>query len=662
MKQVEILLPKPFDHGFDYSVPEGIEVKPGDYVRVAFGRQSLIGVVWGVGKGDVAAEKVKPLAASFPDIPPLPGATCRFIDWVAGYTLAPRGMVLKMALPVEEAIDDDRKRKPKGMEIHAQASAGTHKPLSEAQRAAAAELSAKRDKGFSVSVIDGVTGSGKTEVYFEVIAGVLEADGQALVLLPEIALSTQWVARCKARFGFEPVVWHSGLTPARRRDALRAIMTGEARLVVGARSALFLPYRALKLIVVDEEHEQSYKQEDGVLYHARDMAVARGHIEKFPVLLVSATPSLETVYNLQEGRYDRVHLPERHGGVQLPKVELVDMREEKLDSGAWVSSRLRGAIAETLSAKRQVMLFLNRRGYAPLLLCRGCGHRFNCPECSSAMVLHGKQGKGRLQCHHCDFRQPIPSTCPACGKDDTLVACGPGVERLAEEVAALFPQARVEMMTSDTMDSLQQAERTVADMTQGKIDILVGTQMMAKGYHFPHLHLIGVVDADLGLQGGDLRAGERTYQLLHQVAGRAGRESEQGEVMLQTYQPEHPVMQALAAHDREGLERLELDARQDAVLPPYGRLAALIVDGEQEPEVVRACRALAAKIPASEDVRVLGPAQAPLSRIRNRYRYRFLIRAPRQTTLQSYLRHWLAQVPLPNTIRLRVDIDPYSFL
>jgi primosomal protein N' (replication factor Y) (superfamily II helicase) len=689
LRQIEVLLPKPFDHGFDYSVPAGLQVRTGDYVRVPFGRQSLVGVVWGEGRQDVPAAKIKPVDDVLAHLLPMQEDMRRTIDWVSRYTLAPKGMVLKMALPVADALEP-----PKARERRTVAATTSLRPkapeLSPEQQSAAQVISSKLGRGFSVTVLDGVTGSGKTEVYFDAIAKVLAEDGQAIVLLPEIALSVQWVERCRQRFGVEPHIWHSGLTPAKRRDTWRAAADGSARLVVGARSALFLPYADLRLMVVDEEHEQSYKQEDGVLYQARDMAVARAHIQKLPVVLVSATPSLETVYNLQQHRYDVVKLPQRHGGVQMPKVELVDMREQHMDSGTWISPALRTAIGETLAAGRQVMLFLNRRGYAPLLLCRTCGHRFACADCSSWMVLHGKRKggqppqktqegaqppahasdsmsrsgatySGKLQCHHCGHTQPIPQACPACAEEDSLVACGPGVERVNEEVQQLFPQARVSMMTSDTMGGLATAEDVVQAMTRGEVDVLVGTQMMAKGYHFPLLHLIGVIDADLGLQGGDMRAGERTYQLLHQVAGRAGREQEQGKVLLQTYLPDHPVMLALAAHDRAALEALELDARESASLPPFGRLAAVIVEAEKETDAIQACRALAARIP-QDDVQVLGPAPAPLARLRNRYRYRFLVRAGREVQLQPFLKGWVGQFDFPARIRVRVDIDPYSFL
>lgn len=692
----------------------------GSYVCVPFGRQEVVGIVWGEGKQKLSSAQLKPVSRVLEHLPPFADYFLDYIDWVSRYTLAPKGMVLKMALPVKEALDKpeplsgymwtgkqpapltEARRKVLDIladkvphltaEIREKAGASLAvlqglaaqkvlelvslapeavlpvplapnvPDLSSPQQEAADTLAGTLGQGFSVTVLDGVTGSGKTEVYFDVIARTLAASGtaQVLVLLPEIALSVQWVERCKARFGVEPHIWHSELTPRQRRETWREIAQGTARLVVGARSALFLPYRDLQLIVVDEEHEQSYKQEEGVLYHGRDMAVARAHRQAIPIVLVSATPSLETVWNMQQGRYRQVQLPERHAGAHLPHVELVDMRQETLESGTWISPALRTALADTLANGRQSLLFLNRRGYAPLLLCRSCGHRFACTHCSGWMVLH-KYSKN-LQCHHCGHQAPVPKQCPACQAEESLVACGPGVERITEEVQQIFPQARVAVMTSDTMTSLVMAKDTVTAMTEGRIDILVGTQMVAKGYHFPALHLIGIVDADLGLNGGDMRASERTYQLLHQVAGRAGRESEQGRVVLQTYVPEHPVMQALAQYDRQGLEALELEAREDACLPPYGRLAAVIIEAASEAEGQHLCRALAGSIPRDEAAHVLGPAPAPLARLRGRYRYRFLVRSKRETLLQPFLHLWMAGTKPGNKSRIRIDIDPYSFL
>lgn len=659
MNQVEVLLPKPFDHGFDYRVPANMALKVGDYVLVPFGKQTLVGVVWREGTQNLAESKIKEVQEIVEHIPFLSNTHMRYIEWVAAYCFAPRGMVLKMVMPVENAFEDKASRVKLLKE--------TGKPpvvpdLSPFQQQAAQKLVSKLDKGFSVTLLDGITGSGKTEVYFEAIEKVLANKAQGLVLLPEIALSTQWVKRCETRFGIRPHIWHSGLTPAQRRETWRAIAKGEAPLVVGARSALFLPFPNLKLIVVDEEHEASYKQEDGVLYHARDMAVARAHHFRIPIILASATPSLETVYNVQQGKYDCVKLAERHGGAALPSMKLIDMRHEMMEPGNWIAPTLRTRIAATLGNGKQAMLFLNRRGYAPLLLCRGCGYRFACSVCTAWMVVHRNGKKQTLLCHHCGHHADIPEACPDCGAKEKFAACGPGVERVLEEVQQLFPEVRVEMMTSDTTTSLNNTQQLVDAMTAGEINILIGTQMMAKGYHFPSLHLIGVIDADLGLAGGDLRAAERTYQILHQVAGRAGREGDQGEVWLQTYLPEHPVMQALEAHDRKALEELELEAREYGGYPPFGRLAGIIVDGILEAEVQSACRQLARHIPTSDQVRVLGPAPAPLSRLRGRYRQRFLVCSSKNISLQAYLHSWLNQASISSKIRIRVDIDPYSFL
>lgn len=657
--RVEVLLPKPFDTGFDYWL-EGYTSPPlGAWVKVPFGKQEIHGVVWKAGTQSLDASKVKHVLAVVEDYPPVSAEMRNFVDFVADYTLSPRGMVLKMLLPVDEALEAPKKRER--VTVAAEKTfAPALSPLSPAQQEVADGLKQCLFQGHSVTLLDGVTGSGKTEVYFDVIARLLqETTGQVLVLLPEIGLSMQWVERCEQRFGVRPHVWHSHLTPAQRRDTWRAIAKGQARLVVGARSALFLPYPHLQLIVVDEEHEHSYKQEDGVLYHGRDMAVARGHYEKIPVVLASATPSLESVWNVTQTRYRLASLPHRHGGARLPEVVLVDMRKERLDSGNFLSQPLRLAIAETLAAGHQAMLFLNRRGYAPLLLCRACGHRFACPECTSWMVTH-KRHK-HLQCHHCGRVEPEPSLCPTCGADDGLIACGPGVERVEEEVVALFPQAKVVQMTSDSTTSVIEAEAMVRAMAAGEIDIMVGTQMMAKGYHFPKLNLIGVVDADMGLQGGDLRANERTFQLLHQVAGRAGRESQEGKVLVQTYLPDHPVMQALKAYDRDMLEQLELKAREGANMPPFGRLAAIIVEGEQEQEVAAFARNLARTAPLGQ-FQLLGPAPAPLYRLRNRYRFRFLARSSRAFPLQKALARWLAPFQQQQKIRVKVDMNPYNFM
>ena len=426
-----------------------------------------------------------------------------------------------------------------------------------------------------MTVLDGVTGSGKTETYFAALAAALAKGRQALVLLPEIALGAQWLERFRERFGALPAQWHSDISEAERRDTWRAVAAGRARVVVGARSALFLPFPELGLIVVDEEHDTSYKQEDGVIYQARDMAVLRASLAHIPIVLVSATPSLETVVNVARGRYQRVALPRRHASAELPTVRLVDMRRERIEAGRFLAPPLVAELAATFEAGEQALLFLNRRGYAPLTLCRACGHRFECPSCTAWLVEH--RFTGRLLCHHCGHAEAVPACCPECLAAGALVPCGPGVERLLEEVTARFPAARAALMVSDLLSGPRAAAELAQAMTERRYDVLIGTQIVAKGHHFPMLTLVGVVDADLGLTGGDLRAAERTYQLLHQVGGRAGRAEHKGRVLIQTFMPDQPVMKALASGDRDRFLEAEAAARRAAGLPPFGRLAALIV-------------------------------------------------------------------------------------
>ena len=538
--------------------------------------------------------------------------------------------------------------------------------LSPDQGQAAAVLGDKvRAQGFSVSLLDGVTGSGKTEVYLEAVAAALAAGRQVLVLLPEIALSAQWLERFAARFGAAPALWHSELSSAQRRAAWRAAAFGEARVVVGARSALFLPFAELGLIIVDEEHDAAFKQEDGVVYHARDMAVVRARLGGIPIVLVSATPSLETVTNVKDRRYDRLHLPKRHGGAELPKIQLIDLRRDRPPrieglGQSWLSPSLRQAVTETLAAQEQALLFLNRRGYAPLTLCRACGHRLQCPHCTAWLVEH--RLAGRLQCHHCGFEIRLPNRCPKCAAEGALAACGPGVERLAEEAAALFPAARVAVMASDTVTGPSGAAALLGAVEAREVDLLIGTQIVAKGHHFPYLTLVGVVDADLGLYGGDLRAAERTYQLLHQVAGRAGRAERPGRVLIQTAEPEHPVMRALASGARDRFIAIESEARARAQMPPFGRLAALVLSSPDPKRLDDTARALARAAPEVEGVQILGPAPAPLAVLRGRHRRRFLLKARRDVAVQQVVKAWVARVRLPGKVRLRIDIDPYSFL
>ncbi len=715
-------MPLPLGAPYDYLLPSGIEAPVGAIVRVPLGAREVTGVVWDdVADAGPPIDDAK-LKAVFAVLParPLTATLRRLIDWVATYTVSSPGSVLRMAISVPDALvpapteavyaagptppakmtparrrvlavsSDGVPRRAAELAEQAAVSAGvvraladlgalqahavpTEAPfdgprpdagqqvLSSDQAAAAADLVARvAARAFAPILLEGVTGSGKTAVYFEAVAQAIREERPILVLLPEIALTSQWLDRFVERFGVRPALWHSDLSQRERRRVWRAVSEGRVAVVVGARSALFLPFHDLGLVIVDEEHDSSFKQEEGVAYNARDMAVVRAQFEKCPIVLVSATPSLETVVNAESNKFGHLQLPERHGQAELPALSIVDMRQESLPAGRWLSSVLEDAIHQTIEAGQQVLLFLNRRGYAPLTLCRACGHRFQCPNCQSWLVEH--RHRGRLQCHHCDFGMPVPAACPSCEAVGKFAACGPGVERLAEEVAARIPEARVAVLTSDTLTGPARAAAMVKAIEDHEIDLLIGTQVIAKGFHFPLLTLVGVIDADLGLAGGDLRAAEKTYQLLSQVSGRAGRERDPGRVFLQSHLPEHPVLTALAAGKRDEFVRRELDERRVHGMPPFGRLVALVVSSRAEDAARQVAAALRRAAPHFEQVRVLGPAPAPLALLRGRFRFRLLLKAEKGVAVQPIVREWLARVRVPSAVRVAVDIDPYSFL
>ena len=720
MTRVRVLV---LQHGLgalDYAVPDGFDLAPGDIVEVPLGPRTITGVVWEADRWaarEVPQAKLRAVVRRF-DVPPMTPGLRRLIEWTGAYYMAPPAAVLRMALSVPSALvaaADVTEYRPgnipgkltplraaaverlggrqgsvRELARHGGVSEGVIRGLVKAgvltsiavspdtpppvpdpdfappvlsyEQAVAAEDIARAVAGhdFAPFVLDGVTGSGKTEVYFEGIAAALRAGGQTLVLVPEIALTAPWLDRFAARFGCAPVAWHSDLRGSERRRAWRAVASGEARVVVGARSALFLPYAELRLIVVDEAHESSFKQDEGVQYHARDVAVMRAQIEGITVVLATATPAIETRVQVARGRYTELKLPTRFGGAELPRVETIDLRTNPPPRGNWLSPPLVAALRETFVAGEQSLLFLNRRGYAPLTLCRACGERIECPQCTAWLVEH--RLTGRLQCHHCGYNVPVPKLCPACGAADSLVPCGPGVERVAEEVARILPDLRVALVTSDTIFSPARAAALVAAVDAHEIDLLIGTQLVTKGYHFPGLTLVGVVDADLGLAGGDLRAGERTFQQIAQVSGRAGRGSRPGRVLLQTHQPEARIMRALVEYDAEGFYAAETDARRDLGLPPFGRLAGVVVSGEDEAAVTAAARALGRSAPVADGLAILGPAPAPLAMLRGRHRQRLLVHARRSLDLQGIIAAWLEGVAVPPSVRVTVDIDPYTFL
>jgi len=719
VKVASVLIPLPVHEAFDYAVPEALTVARGDPVAVPLGPRLVRGVVAEVRETTGSNRRLKAIDQVLDD-PRLPERTLDFVEWAARWTLSPPGEMAAMALKglraprprperrvrrvgdrlptrpttartaVLEALGDrampgsDLARAAgvssgvvKGLldegvlavvEIEAVAAFDPPDPdhapatLTADQSAAAEAMTHPAGSGFSAFLLDGVTGSGKTEAYLEAVARTLRADpaAQVLILLPEIALTQALIARIADRFGAPPAEWHSGVAPPRRRQVWEAVVAGRCSIVVGARSALFLPFANLRLIVVDEEHDGSFKQEDGLVYHGRDLAVARARIEGATVVLASATPSLETLWNAQGARYRWLKLGARHGPAVLPDIRLLDLRQTPPDPQTWLSQPLREAIGETLVRGEQTLLFLNRRGYAPVVLCRACGHRLTAPDTDSWLVEH--RYTGRLVCHLTGFSMARPSHCPSCGAEDSLVSVGPGVERVEEEVRQLFPEARTAVFSSDTVPDARAARALIQAMVDGRIDILVATQAAAKGHNFPNLTLVGVIDADLGLRGGDLRAAERTFQLLTQATGRAGRADRPGRALLQTWTPEHPVLQALAAGDRDGFVAAEMAEREAATLPPHGRLAALILSSENAVAVEKLAADLAAAIPNAERLEVYGPADAPLGLIRGRRRKRLLVRADRDVDLQGFLRAWLARVKVPGSVRLSVDVDPYSFL
>ena len=719
---VSVLLPIPADRAYSYSVPEGMQLAPGDIVQVPLGPRKVAAAIWDGAADAVDPAKLRPVEHKF-DCPPLAEPLRRFVDRVAAYCMAPPGMVLKMVLRAPGGFDPPAPsfgfRYLAGMEpermtrartavlelarngvvwsksglahaagvspsvIDGLVKLGVLEPaelpreplvampdplagsveLTGAQAATAEALRASvREDGYSATLIDGITGSGKTEVYFEAVAAALEQKKQVLILLPEIALTASFLERFESRFGARPAEWHSDVAPRQRDLCWRQAATGEIRVVAGARSALFLPFADLGLIIVDEEHDPAYKQEDRVFYNARDMAVMRAHLAEFPVMLASATPSIESRVNAAQGRYRHVCLPHRYADAQLPVLKAIDMRRNPPPGGAFISPPLAEAVAETIARKEQAMLFLNRRGYAPLTLCRVCGHRFQCSNCSAWLVEH--RFRRQLMCHHCGHAEPVPEACPNCGALDHLVACGPGVERLGEEVLARFPDARTIVLSSDMMGGVSRLRLELEAIAKGEVDIVIGTQLVAKGHNFPNLTCVGVVDADLGLANGDPRAAERTFQLLSQVTGRAGRAGRESNGYLQSYQPDHPVIAAIVSGDPDDFYEREIEARRASALPPFGRLISIIVSATDRKMAEDHAKALRKSAPAHQPgISILGPAEAPLSLIRGRYRFRLLVHGPRRAEMQDWIREMLASGPKERgSIKVQVDVDPQSFL
>jgi len=703
---------------YSYRVPAGMVVTRGSIVAVPLVGRLTLGVVWGPPKDNFAHNRLKDIAQVY-DVPALSEELLKTVDWVSRYTLAAPGLVLRSVLRSTEALEPERpivafratgvepaKMTParlRVMDVLADGSAWTKTAiiggsgvsasvieglekagalerievpappiveppdpeaavpvLSPEQAQAMAQIRELDVAGFGVALLDGVTGGGKTEVFFEAVADTVRAGRQGLILLPEIALTHTFIERFTKRFGTRPAEWHSDMTPAQRARVWRGVLSGQVRVVLGARSALFLPFRELGIIVLDEEHDGAFKQYEGVSYHARDMAVVRAKFAQARVVLSSATPSVESRNNANLGRYTHVLLQSRFAEAAMPDITALDMREEPPEKGQWIAPRLAREVFATLDRGEQALLFLNRRGYAPLTLCNACGHQYQCPDCSAWLVEH--RFRGVLMCHHCGHEERVPKACKACGALDTLVAVGPGIERVAEEAEARFPGARKVILSSD-MGSNAQIRDRFAEIEKGEYDLIIGTQLVSKGHHFEKLTLVGVIDADLGLAHGDPRAAERTFQILTQVTGRAGRASKAGRAFLQTYHPTHPVMEAMVKGDREAFYRYELASREAGGLPPFGRLAALIVSANEHDPAFAFAKSILAAAPMADGLRLFGPADAPVAMVRGRHRVRLLAQSGKDFDLSGYVRFWLEQAPkATGNLRVQVDIDPQSFM
>jgi primosomal protein N' (replication factor Y) len=646
----------PFDHSFSYL--SDVKLEAGEVVGIPFGNRKIVGMV--VKEAVDTTRELKKISKTFGVN--VGSVYCDFLDWVASYTLIPKGNVLKMILAEKSVFSPLRKNSgifdavseaPEASEAQAETPTSAME-LSPEQREAYEGISANGQRPF---LLHGVTGSGKTEIYLSAIADVLKNGRQALILLPEIALTSQLSQRIEKYFGFTPSVWNSNITPKNRRFVWSGALAGRIRLVIGARSALFLPFKSLGIIVVDEEHDPSYKQEDGGSYNARDMAVVLGRITHIPIVLSSATPSLESYINAQEGKYGYALVKNKFGASPPPHIELVDMRQNKFNG--FISPILLSSIRKTIEKNEQCLIYLNRRGYSPVTLCKSCGAKISCPNCSGWLVYH--KNIARLLCHYCGHKIPVPHTCPHCKEIDSYIPFGPGVERIFDELSEKIPDARIVIASSDTVSSNKNIFELLEKIHNNSVNIIIGTQILTKGHHFPNITLVGIVDGDLGLHGADLRASERTYQMIKQVSGRAGRAEKQGKIMIQTFNPDHSLYRALQSDSHENFVNLEISSRKENDLPPFSRFAALVVSGTNRELTEKTAMDLVKSCPRG-GITVLGPAPAPIFLLRGRVRWRILLKNSKKFFMSKIIKEWLASQNTPKNVKIYVDVDPISFL
>ncbi|MDC0342640.1 primosomal protein N' [Alphaproteobacteria bacterium] len=646
-----ILVARPFDQVFTYeSDDQTLEV--GQIVIVPFGKAMEVGMIMqaDVRKPDYTIKKIETVTKGIQ----LNEINIKFLKWVSDYTLAPIGSVLKLFTINKDIVSYERDDKI--------LSEPTFKPtiLNDEQDKAKQDIIKTQKSSNKPIVLEGVTGSGKTEVYFDLIEQEINQSKQILIMVPEISLTPQFENRFKERFGMDVNIWHSKITPKRRKEIWHKCYAGEPIVVIGARSSLFLPFANLGLTVIDEEHDSSYKQEDNIRYQARDLAVVKSNFEKNKLILASATPSLETINNINHKKYHHVFLSKQYSGLPLPQINLVDLSKNKLEKNQWISALLKKEIEKCLSNKEQALIFLNRRGYSPLSLCVECGYRHQCAQCSSWLVMH--QQKKRLLCHQCGSIEEMSFNCPKCFAKDSIKFIGPGVERIGEELNQSFPDKVISVMSSDLINSPKKIKELIDKFSNKEIDIIVATQIMAKGYDFPNLSLVGVIDADAGLFGGDMRAIEKTYNMLQQVSGRAGRSQQTGNVIVQTYYPEQPIIQSLQQRDRTSFVQQALLEREQFNIPPFGFMTSIIISGPSKGNVEKISQQLVYFRKYSEEFSVLGPVEAPINLLKGQFRYRILLKGKSRKNLNIFTKKMVSSVKIPSAVRVVIDVDPYTFM
>ena len=651
--KVPVLFPKIFDHPFTYKseIPE--KLSPGDFVKAPFGSKEITGVVWTDEQKTTKKFKIKKIIKKL-NINKLNFSMLKFISWFSKYNLVPLGMSFKMCLLNKDVIEKSFHNEFDKFKIKK----NSRKFDLNLEQKKSLTFIRSIGNNFNVTVIDGVTGSGKTLVYFERIRDLVEKGYQALILLPEIALTNQFSRRYKEFFGVEPAIWHSGTTKKNKSIIWKGITENKIKIVIGARSALFLPFKNLGVIVVDEEHDASYKQDEGVSYNARDMAVIRASLENIPINLVTSIPSIETYNNIINKKYFVTKLEKRFKETPLPKVKIINLRSEIPEKERWISKTTITEVNNFLNKGDQILFFLNRRGFAPFVICKNCGNKFQCPNCAINLNFHKKLNK--LLCHYCGYKSLLKRKCKD-NKDCELLFCGPGVERIFAELKKIYPDKKIEIFSSDTLKKKKQTSNLLKKVEKKKIDILVGTQLLSKGFHFPKLNCIVVVDSNFSSHGYDLRSAEKNIQLYHQLSGRAGREGKTSKIFFQTYTPEDEILLNISKNDPHAFLKTELKLRKEKKLPPFYRLISLIISGDNENLIMKSAITVKSKLPKINEVNILGPVLAPITKLRKKYRCRILVRYPKNLFIQKYLSQSLNKIKLRPGIKLEVDVDPTNF-